>query len=110
MLQPQEINLNPCKIEAGTQESAMITNYSANKENTPGPSCTSQTIRRRKHPPELIEAGETMKNALNTLNDVLREKRVNSFAQEDDCDLYGRMLAKKLRRFPENVRLNIMYE
>lgn len=52
-----------------------------------------------------------MNKALNTLNAVLNQKSENNFAhQEDECDLYGRMLAKKLRKFPEHERVNVMYE
>lgn len=80
-------------------------------EPTPGPSNASQTSRRRKNPPELIEAGKTMNKALNTLNAVLNQRSVSTSAQqEDECELYGRMLAKKLRKFPEHERVQVMYE
>ncbi|CAH0730231.1 unnamed protein product, partial [Brenthis ino] len=95
----------------GSQESVNEDRNIIINEPTPEPSNTLQTNRRRKNPPELIEAGKTMNKALNTLNAVLNQKSENNFAhQEDECDLYGRKLAKKLRKFPEHERVNVMYE
>lgn len=30
--------------------------------------------------------------------------------EEDECDLYGRLIAKKLRKLPESQRERMMYE
>lgn len=77
-------------------------------ENTVLTAEASQTIRRRKNPPELVEAGKYVKEAITTLNTVLgKHSRPH---EEDDCDLYGKMLAKKLRKLPEVERLHYMYE
>lgn len=29
--------------------------------------------------------------------------------EDDECDLYAKLLAKKLRRYPDDVRLKLMY-
>lgn len=48
-----------------------------------------------------------MKNAFSSLNNLLKIRKPE---EEDDCDLYGKMLAKKLRRLPEEERQTFMYE
>lgn len=63
--------------------------------------------RRSKNPPELAEASKQMTNAFSTLNQVLNNTNT---AKDDDCELYGRLLATKLRKFSEVVREDIMLE
>jgi hypothetical protein len=46
-----------------------------------------------------------MKRAFNTLESVLNKKH-----EEDEYDLYGRILANKLRKLPENERELFMYD
>lgn len=64
-------------------------------------------------PLELQEVSKEMSNAFNTLNQALKiskRQREQSLQEEDDCDLYGRLLAKRLRQFSETERQEIMYE
>ncbi|XP_072389817.1 uncharacterized protein [Diabrotica undecimpunctata] len=63
--------------------------------------------RRAKDPPELAEASREMTNAFSTLNKALTNKTA---AQEDKCDLYCKLLAKKLKIFSENEQEEIMSE
>lgn len=63
-----------------------------------------QTSRRRGNP-EVEEAWRQMKRAFNTLESVLNKKH-----EDDEYDLYGRILAHKLRKLPENERELFMYD
>uniref|UniRef100_A0A6P7FBF9 Uncharacterized protein LOC114328305 n=1 Tax=Diabrotica virgifera virgifera TaxID=50390 RepID=A0A6P7FBF9_DIAVI len=60
-----------------------------------------------KDPPELAEASREMTTAFSTLNKALSNK---SAAQEDECDLYCKLLAKRLKNFSENEQEEIMFE
>ncbi|XP_072948155.1 uncharacterized protein [Epargyreus clarus] len=53
-----------------------------------------------------------MKNAFKSFNSVLKKyNELNAQEEdEDECDLYGRLVAKKLRQFSETERHEIMYE
>ena len=66
------------------------------------------TIRRRVNPSELQQAGVQMKKACNLLNNVIRKRTADK--EEDECDLFGKMLAKKLKKLPEYEREEFMYE
>lgn len=72
--------------------------------------CSSQgetpVKRRRKNPPELQEAGSLLKQAISSLDVALAKKDV----PEDECDLYGKILAVKLKKLPELQRLQFMHE
>lgn len=63
------------------------------------------TLRRRDNPTELEEAVKQVKRALSTL-----ENCINNSKEEDECDLYGKIFAKKLRKLPDNEREIFMYE
>lgn len=54
-------------------------------EPTPGPSNASQTSRRRKNPPELIEAGKTINKALNTLNAECWRRNLENSQNTKEC-------------------------
>lgn len=41
-----------------------------------------------------------------TLNYALKQKKV----EEDECDVYAKLLAKRLRKYPERLRDKIMYK
>ncbi|VEN61808.1 unnamed protein product, partial [Callosobruchus maculatus] len=56
--------------------------------------------------PELQQAQHLMSEAFSSLTNVLNKRQ----AEEDDCDLYGKLIAKKLRRFSEEERVLVMYE
>lgn len=65
--------------------------------------------RRSVKPPELEKADKEMSKAFNTLNQaILNKDQQNKI--EDDCDLYGRLLANKLRKYSDNERQEIMYD
>lgn len=49
-----------------------------------------------------------MNNALYTLNNVLSSKQANEC--EDDCELYCRLLARKLKQYTITDRQELMYE
>lgn len=64
------------------------------------------TRRRHKNPIELQEAGQHMKDAISSLNNVSQKQEV----PEDDCDRYGKILAKKLRKLNELERMQFIWE
>lgn len=68
--------------------------------------------RRCHNPPELAETNEHMKSALSTLQDALAAKKdpPQRTVDEDDCDLYGRLIAKVLREFNEIDRLELRHD
>ncbi|KAG7298189.1 hypothetical protein JYU34_018985, partial [Plutella xylostella] len=76
-----------------------ITSQNENIENEdPNATVNSEinipVIRRRsRNPPELQEASNEMKRAFSSLNSVLSSKK-QKIDSEDDCDLYGKLLAK----------------
>lgn len=47
---------------------------------------------------------------MNTLHEILNQSQNKSEDKEDECDLYGKMLAKKLKKLPESERISFMYE
>lgn len=49
-----------------------------------------------------------MNNALNMLSHVITQQK--PLQEEDDCDLFAKMLAKKLRKLPEHERESLMYQ
>lgn len=51
-----------------------------------------------------------MKEAFNTLSSVLSKRSLDAVDKEDECDLYGKLLSKKLKRLPEGEREEVMYE
>lgn len=71
-------------------------------------SLPKQTVRRRGAPPELQEAGNQMKEAFNLLKNVISKR--TSDKDDDEYDLFGKMLAKKIRKLPEHEREVFMYE
>ena len=56
-----------------------------------------KTAPKRKQSPDIIQQLETQ-------DQVLQNQ------EEDDCDLYGKLIAKKLRKLPEPQRERLMYE
>ncbi|KAG7300743.1 hypothetical protein JYU34_015069 [Plutella xylostella] len=92
-----------------------ITSQNENIENEdPNATVNSEinipVIRRRsRNPPELQEASNEMKRAFSSLNSVLSSKK-QKIDSEDDCDLYGKLLAKRLRQFTDLEKQELMYE
>ncbi|XP_063387072.1 uncharacterized protein LOC134680010 [Cydia fagiglandana] len=84
-----------------------------NKENEEenlekSPPAQSQTIRRKQNPPELLHAGRMVEEALSTFNTTMKHC-VKDTQDPDDCDLYGQLLAKKLRALSIEDRLRMMH-
>lgn len=71
-------------------------------------SLPNQTVRRRGAPPELQEAGNKMKEAFNLLKIVISKR--TSDKDDDEYDLFGKMLTKKIRKLSEHEREIFMYE
>ncbi|XP_077288635.1 uncharacterized protein LOC143913012 isoform X2 [Arctopsyche grandis] len=67
----------------------------------------SRSIRRHKNPPELFNAEEVFKDALSTLKTTLSTWE---FQEDDECDLHGKIVAKRLRKLPQDARTLIMSE
>lgn len=63
------------------------------------------TVRRRKNPAEVLAAGETVKDALSTLKETMNNRRIQ---EDDECDLHGKIIAKKLRKLPDNERMRFV--
>lgn len=66
--------------------------------------------RRTNNPPELQEASKQMSTAFTTLNSMLQNKKNKEDKENDDADLYCKLLAKQLKDFPKDEREEIMYE
>lgn len=64
--------------------------------------------RRVQKPVELQETRDHMNSALKNLNNVLQNKKTAD--REDDADLYGKLIAQKLRAYSEIQRQEIMLE
>ncbi|XP_045495297.1 uncharacterized protein LOC123701491 [Colias croceus] len=100
-----------CSSVINTEEKIIQDSSSAETDLiTQAPEPQTQTApptqkRRSKNPPELSEASKEVANAFNTLNRVLDNKIL-----DDDCELYGKLLATKLRKFPQYEREEIMLE
>jgi len=72
------------------------------------PSRPTPTIRRRGAPPELQEAGNQMKEAFSLLRNVITKR--NSEKEDDEYDLFGKMMVKRIRKLPEHEREEFMHE
>ncbi|KAL1488450.1 hypothetical protein ABEB36_014921 [Hypothenemus hampei] len=98
-------------IEEHSQGEGKIQENDENILATLHPASTSSkteppTKRRRKNPYELQEAGSLLKQAVSSLDVALKQ----TVPHEDECDLYGKILAVKLRKMPERKRLQFMHE
>lgn len=65
----------------------------------------SKTIRRRNNPSELLIAGETVKDCLSTLKTTLSARQPR---EDDECDLHGKIIAKKLRLLSEEKKKDLL--
>ncbi|CAB3262182.1 unnamed protein product [Arctia plantaginis] len=63
---------------------------------------------RRRPTSDLAE--QQMSTAFSQLTNALRKRQSNPSDIEDECDLYGKLLAKKIRELPNDERKLIMYE
>jgi hypothetical protein len=62
-----------------------------------------QAFAHSKRPQELQHVKQQMDQAFAILQDMRKK-------DDDECDLYGKLIAKKLRRIPESEREQLMYE
>jgi hypothetical protein len=69
---------------------------------------SQQTIRRRRNPPELQHAENQMSQAFNMLQNAVSNKRATN--EVDECDLFGQVIAKKLRKLSADERDLMMYD
>ncbi|CAH1962081.1 unnamed protein product [Acanthoscelides obtectus] len=87
---------------AKSQQAALVA-----KPHRPTPlPISQQRYRRRQVPTELLQAESEMKEAFSWVKNVVSRND----EKEDECDLYGRMLAKKLRKIPEFQREYLMHD
>lgn len=77
-----------------------------NPKKTSTPTRTNVTKKRPITDLYLDEAQKKINESFDTLNQVLKVKKVD----EDECDVYAKLLAKKLRKYPERMRDQIMYK
>lgn len=56
---------------------------------------------------ELQESSNQMEQTLSSINSILSQKQSR---EDDECDLYGKLIAKKLRKISEKERQEIMYD
>lgn len=78
------------------------------EQSNSAPSRPKPTIRRHDSPPELEETGNQMKEAFKMLINGITKR--TSDKEDDEYDLFGKMLAKKIRKLPEHEREVFMYE
>ncbi|KAJ8930397.1 hypothetical protein NQ314_016792 [Rhamnusium bicolor] len=87
---------------------------SASSENSNLSSNSKQVHKRRaRNPPELQEASKHMTTAFTTLNNLLqttKNQNEDNNKNEDECDLFCKLMAKKLREYSKAEQEDIMYE
>lgn len=91
-----------------TENTTENTSKAVPEKPNPTPSGPTPTIRRRRIPPELLEAENQMKETFSMLKNVITKKTNDK--EDDEYDLFGKMLAKKIRKLPEHEREVFMYE
>ncbi len=99
---PDSAEIQPANI-AAENEPTEIETQSA----TSVPSKSVPSRRRRHHnPPPHEGAGKAVQHTVASLHQIINKEE----APEDDCDRYAKILANKLRKLPENKRLQFLYE
>lgn len=68
----------------------------------------NKTTRRRLNPPELQIASKQMSEAFSNLNKVINRTAKDDI--EDECDVFGKLIAKKLKKLPEHEKEDLMFE
>lgn len=79
-----------------------------NPKTTNTPTCRINASKRRPINTDhyLDDAQKKINESFDTLNYVLKRKKED----EDECDVYAKLLAKKLRKYPERMRDQLMYK
>lgn len=100
----------PPPSTSSIQSSDEITAPSPPQENTKKTNIPTRTNATKKRPVNtdhyLDEAQKKINESFDTLNHVLKKKRED----EDECDVYAKLLAKKLRKYPKRMRDQLMYK
>lgn len=68
----------------------------------------SSAVRRRHHSLEVPDAKRQMKDVFSLLNGIIAERA--SVKEDDEYDLYGKLIAKRIRKLPEHERDFIMHD
>nr|XP_021186534.2 uncharacterized protein LOC110373556 [Helicoverpa armigera] len=99
-----------CKSMISTDEQRAVI-IEQTEEETKDTNKKMRPVRRRisVKPPELERADKEMAKAFNMLSQAILNKGQQNKI-EDECDLYGRLVANKLRKFSDDERQEIMYE
>ncbi|KAI8432220.1 hypothetical protein MSG28_004670 [Choristoneura fumiferana] len=66
----------------------------------------ASTSGQKKRRMNLDDAQTDLSNSFQILNNILSNKN----HEEDDCDIYAKLLATKLRKYPDDLRQRIMYK
>lgn len=79
-----------------------------NTKTTNTPTCRTNASKKRPINTDhyLDDAQKKINESFDTLNYVLKRKKED----EDECDVYAKLLAKKLRKYPERMRDQLMYK
>lgn len=78
-----------------------------NKKKTHTPTRTNAVKKRQISTDHYLDdAQKKINESFETLNYALKVKKV----EEDECDVYAKLLAKRLRKYPERLRDKIMYK
>ncbi|XP_077286545.1 uncharacterized protein LOC143911526 [Arctopsyche grandis] len=97
-----------CKEMINSERSSVNDNEErSSSRNIDSQNTVSRSIRRQKNPPELLTAEEVVKDAHDTLITTLSTRE---FEEDDECDLHGKIVAKMLRKLPEDERTKIVCE
>ncbi|KAL1450805.1 hypothetical protein WDU94_003125 [Cyamophila willieti] len=68
----------------------------------------TEQLKRKRDTRILLDAQRKFNDSFDTFNHALSTKKDND--GDDECDLYAKLLAKKLRKYPDNMRDRIMYQ
>nr|XP_021187175.2 uncharacterized protein LOC110373991 [Helicoverpa armigera]XP_049692901.1 uncharacterized protein LOC110373513 [Helicoverpa armigera]XP_049695498.1 uncharacterized protein LOC126054322 [Helicoverpa armigera]XP_049701618.1 uncharacterized protein LOC126055626 [Helicoverpa armigera]XP_049701770.1 uncharacterized protein LOC126055649 [Helicoverpa armigera]XP_049704633.1 uncharacterized protein LOC126056258 [Helicoverpa armigera]XP_049705200.1 uncharacterized protein LOC126056410 [Helicoverpa len=101
--EPKEVNLEAIKENVEEMNENRSQSINTQKD-------SDQTIHRRKISSEVVDAGNVVKDALITFKSTLKRNPLQPIQQDDDCDLYGKLLANKLRKLSEKNRLKLMHD
>jgi len=101
----------PPPSTSSIQSSDEITAPSPPQENTKTtntPTCRTNASKKRPINTDhyLDDAQKKINESFDTLNYVLKKKKED----EDECDVYAKLLAKKLRKYPGRMRDQLMYK
>ncbi|XP_022113224.2 uncharacterized protein LOC110991862 isoform X2 [Pieris rapae] len=82
-------------------------NFIAASSSTPSTNKSTEKTRRRQHQ-DMAE--QQMASAFSQLTNALSHRSSEVVKEDDECDLYAKLLAKKIRELPKDDRRLLMYE